>query len=593
MKKILLSFVLFIPFLLSAQLTMDDFDSYTTGDFDSQWNAANWVGWFGNPSGSVISDEQANSGTNSVKIETNNDLVALLGTLDNGTYEITFQQYIPTGFGAYLNMQHNYTNSAGDWAAELYFGNDVLGTATIAAGGAVTPFNVSHDEWVENRFVFNFNSDLAEYYYKGILVATWPVSTIPNGGPGLNQINAINFFGTCLNDGSGCESSAYYDDILITFIPPPPFEVAISSFAPPSEYTNVPLPHVQPFNLEAEVSNQGGEQVTSLEVTANIYDSNNALVYSESIGSAATLDPGASVTFNTPPTAFTPSLIDAYTVEYIAAINEMDGDESNNIGQTFAYTVTDSIYARDDGNYTDGLGTNNQSSLLGQTFNLIVDADVKGIQMSFGGGATGDTILGHIYTLNNGVPDLLSYTTEPFVIDTTGAIGSEVYVDLLFAEMAPLFAGNYAFIVEQRGNTNLLTSTTPNIFTLGTTVASLDGGTNWDDLGALGFALSLNIRPILGPIMVATEEPAFAADVSIAPNPTSDETILSLSLSENHDLQLDLFNIQGQLLYSKADKNVSGYLQYPLSLRHLPDGMYFIRINVDGEMVSRKINLVK
>ncbi len=113
MKKIILFFTICFPIILSAQLTSDDFESYTLGSFDSQWDINNWVGWFNNPSNSTISDEQAHLGTQSVKIGPDHDLVALLGTLDAENYEITYWQYVPSGSGAYTNMQHLYTSAAG------------------------------------------------------------------------------------------------------------------------------------------------------------------------------------------------------------------------------------------------------------------------------------------------------------------------------------------------------------------------------------------------------------------------------------------------------------------------------------------------
>ena len=42
MKKIILIITICFPIFLSAQLTSDDFETYTLGAFDSQWDPANW-----------------------------------------------------------------------------------------------------------------------------------------------------------------------------------------------------------------------------------------------------------------------------------------------------------------------------------------------------------------------------------------------------------------------------------------------------------------------------------------------------------------------------------------------------------------------
>jgi Secretion system C-terminal sorting domain len=593
MKKSLLTLLIALPFVVAAQLTMDDFESYNVGSFDSQWNASNWTGWFGGPSGSNISTEQALSGTKSVKIVTNNDLVALLGTLNTGTYEISFSQYIPSGSGAYFNMQHNYTNTTADWAAEVYFSDEITGQGQIFTNGTPTPFVISHDVWVENRLVFDFSADEANYYYDGSLVLTWQISTNAAGGPGLNQINGINFFGACL--GAGCISTGYYDDVVVAFTPPALHDITIASFLPASEYTHVPVGHVQPFTFETTVANIGLEQVTSVEVTANVYDGTNTLVHSSSLGSMGTLAAGATAVFNTPATVYTPSVTDLYTIEYIASISEVDGNEFNNTESSFfTFAVTDSIYARDDGNYTDGIGAG-IPAMIGQNFEVIIDDEVTAISMSYAGGAIGETIQGHLFSTLNGIPDALLSSTEVFTIATPGGLGAEVYVDLVFADPVALLPGTYAFVVEQQGSTNLLLSTSSNIFTAGSTVASLDAGSSWDNLDLLGFLVTLNVRPVFGgmPPVINTNNLNFDYEYSLSPNPTKGTTVLNLDLAGTHDVQLALYNLQGQLIFSTSDSKVSGELRYPLDLSGLADGVYLLKIKVDDQITSSRVSVVK
>lgn len=592
MKKLLLTLLLALPFILTAQLTMDDFESYNTGSFDSQWDANNWTGWFGSMSGAEISNEQALSGTQSLKVETNDDIVALLGVLNTGTYEISFHQYIPSGSGTYFNMQHNYTNVAGDWAAEIYFSDEVTALGQIITNGTPATFSITHDAWIENRFVFDFSADEANYYYNGSLTHTWQISTNAAGGAGLNQINAINFYGACLDGGTGCTANGYFDDILVTYFPPLMHDVSITSFSAPSEYTNVPVNQVQPFTFEATISNIGTEQVTDVLVTANVYDGSSTLVHSSSLGTLASLAAGASAVFDTPVTPYTPSEIDSFTVEYIASMLETDGDDTNNSESIFSFTVTDSIYARDDGNYTDGIGAG-VPALLGQNFEVITEDEVTAISMSYAGGAVGETIQGHIYSTNNGFPDALLSSTEVFTIATAGSLGAEVYVDLIFADPVLLTPGTYSFVIDQQGSTNILVSTSPDIFTAGATVASLDAAATWDNLEDFGFLISMNVRPVFGGFINNSNELNFDHQFSISPNPTNGKTNLDLELVGTHDLQLTIYNLQGQLIYSKTTFNVSGELRYPFDLSDLPDGMYILKIKVDDQITSSKINLVK
>jgi hypothetical protein len=214
---LLVVFSLFVYGTSQAQLTSDSFDGYSTGSFDGQFQAGEWTGWGGGASNAIVTTEQSVSGTQSLKIwdnaGTESDAVALLGTLSTGVKTISFMQYIPaSGTGAYYNLQHNYTDAAGDWAADVYFGTSPA-AGEISTDGVVYPFTPIFDTWVEQKFVLDFTNSQAEFYYDGALIHTWVLNTNSGGGAGLNTINAINFYAA--NIGAGASSLAYYDDFGI------------------------------------------------------------------------------------------------------------------------------------------------------------------------------------------------------------------------------------------------------------------------------------------------------------------------------------------------------------------------------------------
>ena len=596
MKTTLLFSALLIPMLLSAQLTDENFDAYTTGAFDSQWDPNDWVGWFGGTSYANISDVLSSSAPNSLHIEDDGtnatDIVGLFGELNSGVYELTFMQYIPANNGAYYNLQHNYTNTAGDWAAELYFSDQPTGQAQIVTNNTPTIFTPVWDTWVENRFVFNFISETAEFYYNGALVLTWQISTNASGGAGLNQINGINLYAACL--GTGCVSSAYYDDILVEEVPLPDFDVVLTDAQRPTGYTMVPDGYVQPFVLGADVANVGAMTVNNLEVTAEIYDGSNTLVHSEVVGNEASLASGASASYSIV-SSYTPSSSDDFTIEYVVTIDETDENPSDNeFSGMQSFEITDSIYARDNGVYDNGIGVNNGDGLLGQNFDFIDYALVEGISMSYAGTGIGDTIVGHIFSIGgNGMPDMLMASTKPFILQEPGTIGAEVYETLEFTNPALLEAGNYAFIIEQKGPSNLLLSTTTEIFTLQTTWASTDNGGTWQHMEDIGFTITMNVRPILDATIIDVDDLAAVEQFSVAPNPTNGKTTIFLDLASNEDIRFDVYNIQGQLVKSIKDRGVIGSTQYPLDLSPYAEGMYIVRLIIDGHVVSQKVNLVK
>ncbi len=593
MKKIILLITLCFPILLSAQLTSDDFESYTLGAFDSQWDPANWVGWFNNPSNATISDEQFNSGGQSVKIEPDDDLVALLGTLDAGIYEISYWQYVPAGSGAYTNLQHNYTSSAGDWMFEVYVNQD--GTGQFNTGGIGYLFTPVSDQWVEYKFTLNFITSEATFSYNGTPLVDFAINT--NAGdmmPGLNQVNAINFYGGCLPQGN-CTSLAYYDDVTITSLPAPDYDARILNPEPASPYSTVPNGLEQPLNLAASVKNVGGLDVTDVSVTFNVRDGGGSIIHTETSDVMPTLGSGEEASFVGSGTySFTGT--DNYSVEYVANIAETDdnmSDNSQNIASPFA--LDPSIYARDNGNFDNGVGYNGGTGRLGVMYEFIDAATVESMILAYSGGAAGDTINGFIYSVDvDGIPDTVLATTEPFV--TTGAgggIGAETFATLTFTDGVEIPAGNFVFMVEQTSTTSLGVATSQNIHTPGTTWATADQIT-WNNLEDFGLPVPMAIRPFLSMVGVDTDESAanYVDELTISPNPTQDIVTIDLQLLETNDLTLQLFNGSGQVINTLVDKNTLGN-QYQLNLEAYPSGIYFVKMQIGEQQLTRKVVLMK
>ena len=593
MKKIILLFTICFPIILSAQLTADDFEAYTLGSFDTQWDAANWVGWFSGPSNSTISDEEAHLGTQSVKIEQGDDLVALLGTLDAGNYEISYWQYVPVGSGAYSNMQHNYTATTGDWMFEVYVNED--GTGQFNTGGFAYAFTPVQDQWVEYKFNLNFVTSQGTFSYNGTPMIDFAVnSNAGNTMPGLNQVNAINFFGGCLPQGN-CTSLSYYDDVQITNIPLPAHDARILNPATASEYFTVPNGLEQPLNLAASVQNIGGEDITDVSVTFNVRNGAGTVIYTETSDPLATLGSGEQASFvGTGSYTFTDT--DNYSVDYVANLAETDNDLADNTQSVASpFGLDPSIYARDNGNFDNGIGYPNGPGKFGLTYEFIDAATVESIITAYLGGAVGDTINGFIYSVDvDGNPDTILAMTEPFEIITAGGgIGGEVYTTLTFTDGIEIPAGNYIFMIGQTTSNNLGIASSQGIYTAGTAWLSNDDVT-WDNLENIGFPFPLAIRPFLSLIGVDTDESAasYVDQLTISPNPTQDLVTIDLQLLETHDLILQLFNGSGQVIKTLVDRNTLGD-QYQLNLNGYPNGIYFVKMRIGEQQLTRKVVLMK
>jgi hypothetical protein len=216
MKKFFLLFVtlFFWGFVSQAQIHemyLDDFESYTVGDFIAQENPTWWDTWSSLPGSGedgIISDAQAYSGSNSVLVDETGgatDLIMLLGDKSNGVFEVNWQMYVPGGFAGYYNLQH-YQAPGIEWAMEVYFNTD--GTAVLKAEGQDIPFNYTHDVWFSVVNHVDMDSDIAQMYIDGVMIHEWQWSTQAGGSAGANQLGGVDFFA----GSQGSDVPMYYFD---------------------------------------------------------------------------------------------------------------------------------------------------------------------------------------------------------------------------------------------------------------------------------------------------------------------------------------------------------------------------------------------
>ena len=117
----------------------DDFESYTVGGQLACQDPVNWTTWNENPCDPIqdpyISDNYSYSGTNSVVIVQDNDLIKPLGSQTTGKWDISFRFYIPAGKDGYFNCMSSFFVPPGFWALQVFFNAD--GTGGFADGSFI------------------------------------------------------------------------------------------------------------------------------------------------------------------------------------------------------------------------------------------------------------------------------------------------------------------------------------------------------------------------------------------------------------------------------------------------------------------------
>lgn len=81
------------------------------------------------------------------------------------------------------------------------------------------------------------------------------------------------------------------------------------------------------------------------------------------------------------------------------------------------------------------------------------------------------------------------------------------------------------------------------------------------------------------------------SEFKVQPNPFVDQALLTYTLSEQSDVQIDIFNVAGQKVSSVVNETQSsGQYQFTIgeAIRR-SKGLYFVRMRIDGEVITKKI----
>ncbi|NIW43647.1 MAG: hypothetical protein GWN30_02365, partial [Gammaproteobacteria bacterium] len=193
-------------------LFQDDFEAYTAGTQLVVQNPVGWTTWTNNPGSGedpFVSDAQAYSGSNSVVIVQNNDLVKTFGQLTSGAWKISFYMYIPSGKAGYFNTLAGFTPNPFNWAMEVYF--DVGGGGRLNAGtSSAATFTYAYDTWQLCEVIVDLDNDMAQFIFDGTVIHTWQWTLGANGGGSPLQLDASDLFGATADD------EMYIDDYSIT-----------------------------------------------------------------------------------------------------------------------------------------------------------------------------------------------------------------------------------------------------------------------------------------------------------------------------------------------------------------------------------------
>lgn len=201
---------------------LDDFESYVPDQQLVCQNPTDWTTWSNLPCDPVedpiISTNYSITGTKSVKIVQDNDLVKPFGSHTNGYWHISFWVYIPLDKSGYFNTLAVFNPpSTYDWGMECYF--DLGGGGRlINVPGTPIAFSYPVGAWFPVSIVVSFinTPTQATLRVNNVLILTWDWT---QNGTVTDQLAANDFFGATVNDEMYIDNYVFFEPPLT----PPPF----------------------------------------------------------------------------------------------------------------------------------------------------------------------------------------------------------------------------------------------------------------------------------------------------------------------------------------------------------------------------------
>lgn len=202
----------------------DSLDQYNNASAAAPiWDqSALFVEWAGNLGGDTeISTAQSASAPNSIRIHDQgtaglSDIVALFDTISTGAWEVSFDMYVPSGDGAYFNIQQNYVGGGlGNlWGGEVYFLDNGTARAVYSTGSTLAgTFNYTQGSWFTMTTVLDLDNDTVWFELNGTSTNVGYQYSLANAGGPL-QFNGINFYSGVLA-GNNYDCNYYFDNFCI------------------------------------------------------------------------------------------------------------------------------------------------------------------------------------------------------------------------------------------------------------------------------------------------------------------------------------------------------------------------------------------
>lgn len=405
-----------------------------------------------------------------------------------------------------------------------------------------------------------------------------------------------------LGSAAGCAYAWMIDDVSIYDLPTNDAAIgrAYSDmiYKNGGYYTQIPNTQTMPVTFRAAVENRGSAAQTNVMLNVDINNGSGS-VYNQNSNTLASLAYKAKDTLSIA-TPYTMSAQNGtYTTTFHVSQNETEaGTEVANSTVVKPFSITDTIFARDNGIQTDYTSPNlytggDAGSEVGNVYEISANAVANSVSVFLNAGTTpGTEIVANIYKLNlNGNFDIIGQSGT-YAINSAADANKWV---TLGTPGTPLDADStYLVSILTGGNISTTAPTSRVLIGVdkateqpsGATLMFLFGDGNWYLLSDLPM-IRLNIVNTITGVKDLDQNSGVTLGQNI-PNPFTKESTVRYQLATDaNSAVFTVTDVMGRVVSTEKADTSKG--SHAIKLGAYAAGLYYYSLNVDGKVSTRKM----
>ncbi|RFC55701.1 T9SS type A sorting domain-containing protein [Brumimicrobium aurantiacum] len=352
-------------------------------------------------------------------------------------------------------------------------------------------------------------------------------------------------------------------------------------------YTQIPVTQIAPIGSAVVLNNQGSSDQTNVVLNAEEVIAGNYSSTSTPVAIVAGGDDSVAVNSD-----FTPSGAGNYQIDYSITYDNTDDVPSNNMLESYTFTVGTNIYARDTstqaemgtvyGRMTGSNATPSPRELQpGTLYDIYTDQSLTGIDFQFGDVISeGSEVYGEIFDSN--LDPIANGETMPYTV-VSGDEGT--YHTLVFDTPVDLVAGETYLVSVKCFDTDFSVATAGASAAQTSFVYYPDETTWYYTLSTP--VIRMNFDPTLN---VENNELSNLNVTQNFPNPFSTETTVQFNLKEAADVSYSVVDMTGKVMLNVNEGNtIAGDHQITIDGSSFANGVYYLNITAGESNVTRKM----